>query len=245
MGEPLDPFEDHYWRDIVPQETLDVYRVYRRETHLGAGPVALLAVDLFRGVFPDGPTPLAEAVRSNPRSCGIHAWRAKPVLRDLFALLRAHGSDIIYSTQATADAGTAAAATHRPASERDAGDVALHPDFAPSSEDLIVHKSRASVFFETSLAAHLHDRGIGTLVICGETTSGCVRATAVDAFSHGFHVVVVEDAVFDRSPLSHAMSLFDLHHKYADVMPLAELAAKLPGAPLEATRSLRTGLSTG
>lgn len=233
MGVSLDPFEDHCWRDVVPQETLDVYRVYRRETHLGAGPVALLAVDLFRGVFPEGPVPLAEAVRSNPRSCGIHAWQAKPVLRELLALMRMHGSDVIYSTQATAGAGTAAAATHRPASERDADDVALHPEFAPAEGDLVVRKSRASVFFGTSLAAHLNDRGIGTLVICGETTSGCVRATAVDAFSHGLHVVVVEDAVFDRSPLSHAMSLFDLHHKYADVMPLAELAAKLPDAPQE------------
>jgi maleamate amidohydrolase len=69
-------------------------------------------------------------------------------------------------------------------------------------------------------------------VLCGETTSGCVRATAVDAYSHGLHVVVVEEAVFDRSPLSHKISLFDLHHKYADVMTLAqfqdELAVRRP-----------------
>lgn len=99
----------------------------------------------------------------------------------------------------------------------------------------MVAKCRASVFFETDLAGHLERLGVGTLVLCGETTSGCVRATAVDAYSHGLHVVVVEEAVFDRSPLSHKISLFDLHHKYADVMTLAQfelaLDARRPAAP--------------
>ncbi len=223
----VDPFEDHCWRDLVPPETLEVYRVYRRETYVGGGPLATLAVDLFRGVFPDGPLPLAEAVRVNPRSCGVYAWDAMPVIRELLALMRAHGSEVIYSTQDTGGAETAAA-THRPTSERDAEDVEIHPEFAPAPGDLVVRKSRASVFFGTDLAEHLRARAIQTLVVFGESTSGCVRATAVDAYSHGFHVVVVEDAVFDRSPLSHAISLFDLHHKYADVMTLAELAGKLP-----------------
>jgi maleamate amidohydrolase len=235
VAHALDPFEDHCWRDVVPQETLDVYRVYRRETYVGPGPIATLAVDLFRGVFPDGPTPLAEAVRANPRSCGEYAWQAMPAIRDLLALMRAHGSAVIYSTQATAGA-EAAAATHRPASERDLQDIEIHPEFAPQPGELVVRKSRASVFFGTSLAEHLHDSGVQTLIVFGESTSGCVRATAVDAFSHGFHVVVVEDAVFDRSPLSHKLSLFDLHHKYADVMTLAELAGKLPDAVERAGR---------
>ncbi len=226
MDRELDPFEDHCWRDVVPQETLDVFRVYRRETHVGSGPTATLVIDLFHGVFPDGPTPLVEAVRTNPRSCGIYAWDAKPVLHRLLALMRAHGSEIAHSTQDSPGAESSRA-THRPLSAQDRDDLAFHPEFVPAPGELVIRKSRASVFFGTPLADHLRAAGVQTVVLCGESTSGCVRASAVDAFSHGFHVVVVEDAVFDRSPLSHKMSLFDLHHKYADVMTLAELSEKV------------------
>ena len=77
------------------------------------------------------------------------------------------------------------------------------------------------------LIAHLTQLGVQTLIICGESTSGCVRATAVDAYSHGFHVVLVEECCFDRSPISHKVNLFDLHHKYADVMHVDEVTAHL------------------
>ncbi len=85
------------------------------------------------------------------------------------------------------------------------------------------------MFFGTPLIAHLTQLGVQTLIICGESTSGCVRATAVDAYSHGFHVVLVEECCFDRSILSHKVNLFDMHHKYADVMHIDEVAARLDG----------------
>jgi nicotinamidase-related amidase len=69
--------------------------------------------------------------------------------------------------------------------------------------------------------------GVQSLVICGESTSDCVRASAVDAYSNGFHVVLVEECCFDRSVLSHKVNLFDLHHKYADVMHVGEVIAHL------------------
>jgi maleamate amidohydrolase len=69
--------------------------------------------------------------------------------------------------------------------------------------------------------------GIHTVIICGETTSGCVRASAVDAFSAGYHVVLVEECCFDRVVLSHKVNLFDLHHKYVDVMHTDEVVAAL------------------
>ena len=68
-----------------------------------------------------------------------------------------------------------------------------------------------------------------SVIICGERTSGCVRATAVDAYSHGFHVALVEECCFDRSPLSHKVNLFDLHHKYADVLHVDAVLAHLGG----------------
>jgi maleamate amidohydrolase len=223
----LDTFEDHCWRDVVPAETLEIYRAYRRETRIVGRP-AVLAVDLFSGVFPDGPMSMADAVARNPRSCGPDAWAARAPIAALLDSARSRDVPILFSTQ---DPETSRA-THRPPSPRDAADLALDPAFGPRPGELVVPKRRASVFFGTDLAEQLTRLRVDTLVLCGETTSGCVRATAVDAYSHGLHVVVVEEAVFDRSPLSHKVSLFDLHHKYADVMTLAQfedaLDASLP-----------------
>ena len=67
----------------------------------------------------------------------------------------------------------------------------------------------------------------GTFVIAGESTSGCVRASVADAYNYGFHVVVVEECCFDRNLLSHKVNLFDMHHKYADVMHFDEIAEHL------------------
>ena len=91
----------------------------------------------------------------------------------------------------------------------------------------MVTKQRASAFYGTPLVAHLTQLGIKTLIVCGESTSGCVRASVVDAYSNGFHVVLVEECCFDRSELSHKVNLFDMHHKYADVMRLDEAIAHL------------------
>jgi nicotinamidase-related amidase len=83
-----------------------------------------------------------------------------------------------------------------------------------------VPKRYASCFFATDLATRLISRGIDTLLIAGCTTSGCVRASAVDACSLGLHTILVEDAVGDRAPLSHLTSLFDIDAKYGDVVTL-------------------------
>ena len=95
------------------------------------------------------------------------------------------------------------------------------------TDDLVIRKERASGFYGTPLEAHLQQLGVKSLIVCGDSTSGCVRASVLDAYSRGFHTTVVEDCVFDRSRISHAVSLFDLHHKYADVMPATEAIAHL------------------
>ena len=91
----------------------------------------------------------------------------------------------------------------------------------------MIVKERASAFYGTPILAELNRMGIGSLIICGESTSGCVRASAVDAYSAGYHVSIAEECVFDRSILSHKINLFDLHHKYADVMPLSDIVSHL------------------
>ena len=104
---------------------------------------------------------------------------------------------------------------------------AIQEELAPAPGELIIRKESASAFFGTPLIAHLTQLGIQTLIVCGESTSGCVRATAVDAYSHGFHVVLVEECCFDRSIISHKVNLFDMHHKYADVMHVDEVVKHL------------------
>ncbi|TQS44871.1 isochorismatase family protein [Cryptosporangium phraense] len=106
------------------------------------------------------------------------------------------------------------------------------PEIAPADGDLVLTKQYASAFFGTSLAATLAARRIDTLVICGVSTSGCVRATAVDAVSSGFVPIVVREAVGDRDPRPHEASLFDLEAKYAEVWDEARVLAVLQQVPI-------------
>ncbi len=99
------------------------------------------------------------------------------------------------------------------------------PELPPASGDLIIRKQFPSAFFGTHLASSLAMNGIKTLFITGATTSGCVRASAVDAMCHGFKPVIVEDCVGDRSVTQHEANLFDLKMKYAEVMQLHEVEA--------------------
>ncbi len=103
----------------------------------------------------------------------------------------------------------------------------FHPDLAPLAHETVITKQFPSAFFGTPLAGLLTASGIDTLLITGLTTSGCVRATAVDALCHGFAPVVLSDCVGDRLPAAHDANLFDLGAKTADVMTGAEAMAAL------------------
>lgn len=100
----------------------------------------------------------------------------------------------------------------------------------PMSGDVIVTKQYASAFFGTSLAATLNALGVDTVVIAGVSTSGCVRASALDALQHGFVPIVVAEACADRDPRPHDSNLFDLQAKYADVVTMDDALAHLGGA---------------
>ena len=93
------------------------------------------------------------------------------------------------------------------------------PDVAPRPEDILLPKKHPSAFFGTPLASYLIDANVDTLIVTGCTTSGCVRGSVVDGFAYNFRILVPEDAVYDRSATSHAVNLFDMASKYADVMP--------------------------
>ncbi|MEM7610156.1 MAG: isochorismatase family protein [Pseudomonadota bacterium] len=99
----------------------------------------------------------------------------------------------------------------------------------PSSDELVISKQYPSAFFGTSLASTLTALGIDSLIITGLTTSGCVRATCVDACSYGFIPIVVSDACGDRHPDPHKANLFDMNAKYGDVVSEQECAGYLAG----------------
>jgi isochorismate hydrolase len=106
-------------------------------------------------------------------------------------------------------------------------------EIAPQSRDIVIHKHKPSAFFGTPLLSFLVQHGVDGLLIVGATTSGCVRASAVDAFSNNYRVAVVEEGCFDRSQASHAMSLCDLHAKYADVVSLEDVLTYVKKLPAE------------
>jgi nicotinamidase-related amidase len=95
-------------------------------------------------------------------------------------------------------------------------------EIVPSAQDIVIRKIKPSAFYGTPLQAFLNDLGADSLVVTGTTTSGCVRASVLDAFSNNIRVVIAEEACFDRSQASHAINLCDMHAKYADVVPVDE-----------------------
>jgi len=221
-------FEDHCWKDVVDPDTLQIYQAYRRKTYVGDKP-AVLAIDLYNKAYLGGDRPVKEVDRQFSGSCGENAWRALPPTQKLFAASRRAGIPVIYTTRHVDTGGVHS--TNRNAS-READDIYdIKAELAPQADELVIYKERASAFFGTPLIAHLQQKRIDSLIICGESTSGCVRASAVDAYSHGYHVVLAEECCFDRSLLSHKVNLFDMHHKYCDVMHLDEVIAHLASQP--------------
>ena len=226
-----DRFEDHCWKDIVSADILKVYEPYRRETRVGERP-ALLAIDLYNLVYRGGAGEPHDLVDDWPSTCGRHAWDAIEPTKLLFAAARQAGLPVIYTTAPTT---SDVVATNRQVGLGSSDDdYGIFHEFAPDDADILIVKERASAFYGTPILPELTRRGVSSLIVCGESTSGCVRASVVDAYSAGFHVAIAEECVFDRSPLSHKVNLFDLHHKYADVLHLDEILEHLRASRLAA-----------
>jgi nicotinamidase-related amidase len=217
-------FEDHCWRDIVSDEILRVYEPYHRDVHVGERP-ALLAIDLYNLVYRGGAKEPHEIIGDYPSTCGKYAWDAVEPTKALFAAARKAGVPVLYTT---APMTSDVVATNRQAGLASSNeDYEIFDAFAPQEGDIMIVKERASAFYGTPILPELNRLGIKSLIVCGESTSGCVRASTVDAYSAGYHVTLAEECVFDRSLLSHKVNLFDLHHKYADVLGVDEIVAHL------------------
>jgi len=226
MAKP-EAFEDHCWKDVVPEKDLQTYGSFARETYIGQNP-AMLCIDLYNLVYKGGPGEPHELDAEYPNSCGRFAHEAIEPTKKLFAATRAAGVPIYYVT-AQFNPHRVQSTRRREILKTTAHDCEIHDAFAAQPEDVVFRKERPSAFFGTPLIAHLNQRRIDSLIVCGESTSGCVRASVLEAHMYGLHVSVVEECVFDRAELTHKVNLFDMHHKYADVMKLDEVVAHLEG----------------
>ena len=223
----IDKFNDHCWKDVVPEADLELYSGWPRETFVGERP-ALLAIDLYDLVYRGGPRSPNELNERYPNTCGIFAHRAIAPTKRLIAAARRAGVPIFFCTQETRPNNRPPGATstrrQRPVSPEG---YAIYHEFTVEPTDVLILKQRASIFQGTPLLSHLSLLGVHSLIVCGESTSGCVRASVVDGYSNGFHVTLAEECTFDRAELTHKVNLFDLHHKYADVMHVDEVVAHL------------------
>lgn len=213
------------YQEIYSAHEIEVFRAsgHGGEMGLGSHP-ALLIVDTNIHFAGDISEPILESISRWPFSCGAVGWKAAASIARVQAAGRAAGIPIIYTTGpppgllsigpgrwAHKSSGTLTSKQLEQGQE-------ILSIIAPRPGETVIRKEKPSAFFGTPLASMLVDHRIDTVVICGGTTSGCVRASVVDAFSHNYRVGVVKEATFDRSDLSHKVSLFDLHQKYADVL---------------------------
>lgn len=220
-------FENHCWKDVYDAEALAASGKYARETKIGENP-ALLLVDLYNFVYDGGNRPLREIQDDYPGTCGEFAWDAIEPTKRLIAAARAAQIPLIYLTRKTTT-GIASTTRGFPKArvtlKPDAYDI--RADFAPQPGDTLIYKERASGFYGTPMIAYLNKLRVRSLIMCGESTSGCLRNTVQDAFMNGYHVSIAEECAFDRNLLSHKVNLFDMHHKYADVMHTDEIVQVL------------------
>jgi maleamate amidohydrolase len=213
----------HVWDDIVTEPMAMIYRAYARPLGLGARP-AVLAIDLYNLAFAGGARPPHELQEEFRATCGEYAYAAIEPITQVLSAARQHGVPVLHAVMGSPRSGISPTTRTSTAT---AADRDFYPGLGPVDGEVVIEKERASAFYGTQLVAELVSRGIDTVIVVGESTSGCVRASVVDGHSNGFHMVTVEDAVFDRAWLTHQVNLFDLHHKYADGLDAATVTRLL------------------
>jgi maleamate amidohydrolase len=192
---------------------------------------ALLVVDVNYAFCGDKPEPILDSIKRWPTSCGEEAWEGVRVIKRLIEAARAKGLPVIYTTNKKRpdmwDNGSwswkNARQNERLRTKTNLDPNAIVDEIAPGPRYILIQKQKPSAFYATPLQSYLTLLGCDSLLVAGATTSGCVRATVLDAFSSNYRVAVVEDACFDRSQASHAVSLCDMHAKYADIVESAEV----------------------
>ena len=208
------------WEEIFLEEDRELLKRadMAKKQDFGGRP-SLLVVDVIKGVF--------GTVEIYPTSCGRRAEAALPHIEKVVNACRAVEIPVVFIKE-DLDAWRF---TQGPTKEATPEWMTAHFDeesneipeqIKPRPSELVIPKIRASCFFGTSLLSCLRTMGIDTLLVVGGATSGCLRATVVDAFSNGYRCFVVEECCIDRFELSHLVNLWDMNAKYADVITVDE-----------------------
>lgn len=184
---------------------------------------ALIIIDVTRSFIGSKRQPVSESIKEYKTSCGEVGWVALSSIKSLLEACRSKHIPVIFTTGDPTTRTFLPGPTKirpKPLDMADPRRDDIPEPIAPLPSELIIRKSMASGFFGTPLLMYLKYMEIDSLLISGTTTSGCVLATVIDAFSHGFRCFLVEECTFDRFELSHLVNLFDMNTLYADVITL-------------------------
>jgi nicotinamidase-related amidase len=226
------------WDDFLTEQDQRVYQLagYGKRGGFGKRP-ALFIIDVQYNFCGDEPgLALEDGLATYRTYCGEAGWKAVPHIERLMHLAREKNLPIFYTQSERrpdmSDSGVQTGKSHRghekTSTEGTHATQTVAP-LAPRPQDILIGKRKPSAFFGTLFMSQLNQLDVDTLILTGCTSSGCLRATTVDAYSFNFKVVIPEETAFDRFEASHAISLFDLNAKYADVIPTDEVADYLTG----------------
>jgi nicotinamidase-related amidase len=203
---------------------------------LGSKP-AVIVVDDYYAALGTVREPILESVKTWPASTGLEGWEAIDKTAELLDAARAAEVPVAYVHGIIQPRGPWNPKGSTMPPEQEAVAYQTVKEVEPQPGDLVLPKVAASAFAGTPLAYYLNQAGIDTLIVVGETTSGCVRATVLDGAAYRYKIGVVEECVFDRTQSAHALNLFDMHQKYADVISLASAVSYLKTGSAETAPS--------
>lgn len=245
---------ERIWNEFLTERDKQVFEKsgFGAEAGFGEKP-ALLVIDVSYNFCGDKREPILESIKNFHNSCGEDAWDALPHIRKLIDKCHEKGIPVIYTTGTVREDGWDAGGWAWKNSRTDEDVTApkttgfnrdgneIMDEIAPSPQDIVIYKHKPSAFSGTPLSGFLNDLGADSLLVTGTTTSGCVRASVIDAFSNNYRVAVVEEGCFDRSQASHAINLCDMHAKYADVVTTEDALSYVDG--LDVNMNVPTGKS--
>ena len=225
------------WDQFITERDRQVYAKSGHARHQGFGQrPALLIIDVYYGALGDTPQPILESMDEYRSSCGLEGWEAVYKIQRLLKAARAKGIPVFYSTNTGSQSNLMPEGRGKHEKREMTPEFSRHihqivDEVAPIEGEVVIYKHAPSAFFCTPLITYLTQLKIDTLLTCGESTSGCVRASVVDAASHRFKVSVVGECTFDRGQASHAINLFDMQAKYADIVTVEEVEGYLATLP--------------
>ena len=232
--------DEPIWNQFLTERDKAVFGTsgYGARQGFGKRP-ALVIIDVKYAFCDERPMPILESIKRWRNSCGEDAWVAMPYLKSLIDKAHEKGIPVIYTTgvrrEDNWDNGSwgwknsrgEEDRSKRPHTNIDGNQIVA--EIAPGPQDIVIYKQKPSAFFGTNMTSYLTLLGCDSLIVTGTTTSGCVRASVLDAFSENIRCAVVADGCFDRVEVSHAMNLVDMQAKYADVVDSTEALSYIGG----------------